>query len=378
MGTQVDANWNWIKTGHDMFPEMLSSIAGSRSTVSLETYTFAPDSLGERFLAVLSDAARRGVRVRLLYDALGSMRTPSAFFRPLQEAGGMVRQFNPLALHRLGIRDHRKLLVTDHEVAFVGGFNISADYDGDGVNCGWCDLGLKVKGPLVAQLANTFDEMFERADFQHKRFLRLRRMAVRRSVDSGHEQLLLSGPGRERNPVKAWLRRDIARGRSIDIMVAYFLPTWSLRRELMRVSARGGRVRLLLAGKSDVQVSQLAAQSLYRRLLRSGVEIYEYQPQVLHAKMSIIDNVVYVGSANLDQRSLNINYELLVRLKDHDMATEGRAIFENNLRQSVRITPEGWRAARSWWRRLKQHWAYFLLVRIDPYIARSQWRALPD
>lgn len=378
MGTQVDANWNWIKTGQQMFPEMLSCIEEARQSVWLETYTFTPDSLGERFRDALARAAQRGVQVRVLYDALGSIGTPAAFWTPLQEAGGQVRQFNPLALERLGIRDHRKLLIGDGAVAFVGGFNISADYEGDGVSCGWCDLGLKVKGPLVGQLAATFEDMFQRADFLHKRFPRLRRFAARKALESPHEQVLLSGPGRERSPIKIWLKRDLSQAKNVDIMVAYFLPTWQLRRDLMGVSQRGGRVRLLLAGKSDVQVSQLAGQSLYRRLLRAGVEIYEYQPQILHAKLTIIDNAVYVGSANLDQRSLNINYELMVRFDNTDMAAEARAIFETNLRQSTRITRESWRAARSWWRRLKQHWAYFLLVRIDPYIARSQWRALPD
>lgn len=378
MATQVDANWNWIRTGQEMFPEMLSCIEGACQSIWLETYTFAPDSLGERFRDALMRAAGRGVKVRVLYDALGSIGTPAAFWTPLQEAGGEVRQFNPLALERLGIRDHRKMLIGDGSVAFVGGFNISADYEGDGVSCGWCDLGLQVKGPLVGQLATTFEEMFRRADFRHKRFPRLRKLAARRSMESPHEQVLLSGPGREQSPIKRWLNRDLAQARSVDIMVAYFLPTWRLRHELMSVSRRGGRVRLLLAGKSDVQVSQLAAQSLYRRLLRAGIEIYEYQPQILHAKLTIIDNAVYVGSANLDQRSLNINYELMVRFDNTEMAAEAREIFETNLGQSTRITRESWKATRSWWRRLKQHWAYFLLVRIDPYIARSQWRALPD
>ncbi|HWH69269.1 MAG TPA: phospholipase D-like domain-containing protein, partial [Candidatus Sulfotelmatobacter sp.] len=109
-----------------------------------------------------------------------------------------------------------------------------------------------------------------------------------------------------------------------------------------------------------------------------GVEIYEYQPQVLHAKLYLIDQAVYVGSANLDQRSLNINYELMIRFDDGPIATQAAEVFGNTLKQCRRITLEEYTGARSWWRRLKEHWAYFLLVRIDPYIARRQWRALPD
>jgi cardiolipin synthase len=109
-----------------------------------------------------------------------------------------------------------------------------------------------------------------------------------------------------------------------------------------------------------------------------AVEIYEYQPQVLHAKLIVIDNVVYVGSANLDHRSLNINYELMVRFDNPAMAGEAREVFAASLQHSQQITRESWRKGRSLWRRLKQHWAYFLLVRVDPLIARWQWRALPD
>jgi cardiolipin synthase len=144
------------------------------------------------------------------------------------------------------------------------------------------------------------------------------------------------------------------------------------------VARSGGRVQLILAGKSDVVLSQLAARSLYRRLLRAGIEIYEYQPQILHAKLIIIDDIVYAGSANLDHRSLNINYELMIRFKGSDMAQRAKQVFERNLQHSKQITREEWRKSRNLWARLKQRWAYFFLVRIDPYIAQRQWRALPD
>jgi cardiolipin synthase len=141
---------------------------------------------------------------------------------------------------------------------------------------------------------------------------------------------------------------------------------------------RGGRVRLLLAGRTDVAVSQLAARSLYHRLLRAGVEIAEYQPQVLHAKLFVVDHAVYLGSANLDPRSFAINYELMLRFQDEALAMEARLLLDDMTRQSVEIEPEAWRKSRSIWRKLKERWAYFLLARIDPYVARWQWRALPD
>jgi cardiolipin synthase len=235
-----------------------------------------------------------------------------------------------------------------------------------------------MEGPLVAELARTFDDMFARAEFRHKRFLRLPSFRVKRHSAAANEQILLSGPGRGGSPFKRVLRKDLARAHDVKIVVAYFLPTWRMRRALTRVVARGGRVQLILAGKSDVVLSQLAGRSLYRRLLKSGVEIHEYQPQILHAKLIIIDDVVHVGSANLDQRSLNINYELMIRIRNREIAEQAREVFASNLKRCVRITAHEWRRTRTLWRRIKQRWAYFLLVRVDPFIARWQWRGMPD
>jgi cardiolipin synthase len=334
--------------------------------------------LGERFLDRLIRARNRGVQVRVLIDAVGSLNLPAAFWKPLEAVGGHVREFNPLALSRFGIRDHRKLLVCDEQIAFVGGFNIAPEYEGDGVTRGWCDFGLSVAGPLVGELAAAFDEMFGRADFQHKRFMVLRKFDAKKTISSPNEQLLLSGPGRGHSPIKRALGRDLARAGNVRIIMAYFLPTWRIRHQLGRVARRGGQVQLILAGKSDVLLSRLAGQSLYRRFLAAGIAIHEYQPQILHAKLIIVDDVVYVGSANLDQRSLNINYELMIRFESKAMAAQARALFEEKLRHCQPITANQWRLSRTLWRRIKQRWAYFVLVRIDPYIARRQWRSLPD
>lgn len=375
---QEGATCNWLCTGDEIFPRMLEAIDAAEKSVCLETYTFAAGNLGERFRDALIRAHQRGVHVRVLIDGLGSIGLSGNFWDPLRSLGVDVRIFNPVVLNRMSIRNHRKLLACDNHVAFIGGFNIAPEYEGDGVKCGWCDVGLKIVGPLAAQLASSFEEMFARAEFRHKRFMRLRRFNAKRSVTWPTEQILFSGPGRGRSPIKRSLVKDLARAKDVKITMAYFLPTWRLRRALLHVVQRGGRVQLILAGKSDVAVSQLAAQSLYRRLLNGGIEIYEYQPQILHAKLMIIDDAVYVGSANLDQRSLQINYELMIRFENKTIADQARDVFSKNLKNSEAITSDGWRKSRTLWRRFKQRWAYFLLVRIDPYVARWQWRMLPD
>jgi cardiolipin synthase len=356
---------------------MLRAIDEARHSVRLETYIYSPGDLATRFLESLVQARKRGAHVRVLVDAFGSSRLSTRFFEPLTAIGGEARLFNPLSWHRLGIRNHRKLLACDGRVALIGGFNIAQEYEGDGVACGWCDIGLQIEGPLAADLEISFDDMFARAEFKAKRFARLRRWVPVRP-GGGSEQLLLSGPGLGLNPFKRAIRRDFRIATSISIIAAYFLPAWRMRRELIQVVRRGGRVRIVLPGKSDVLVSKLAAQSLYRRLLRAGVEIFEYQPQILHAKLIIADNAMYMGSANFDQRSLNINYELMVRFKDPRLTADAHEVFAAVLQNSKAIHYELWRKEGTLWSRLKQRWAYLLLARLDPYIAERQWRALPE
>jgi cardiolipin synthase len=357
---------------------MLAAIDAAQSSVCLEMYIYVASPIGERFRDALVRARQRGVRVRVLVDGLGSLSLPGDFWKPLRDAGGEARTFNPISLNRISIRNHRKLLVCDERTAFIGGFNIAPEYEGDGVQRGWRDLGVLIEGPLAAQLVASFDEMFERADFQHKRFTRLRRSDAKKSIELPSEQILFSGPGRGFSPIARSLRQDLARAREVKIIVAYFLPSRRTRRDLARVVQRGGQVQLILAGKSDVLLSQLAGQSLYRRFLKRGVGIYEYQPQILHAKLMIVDDAVYVGSANLDQRSLQINYELMIRFCSKEIADEAREVFAANLQHCVRITREEWTRSRTLWRRLKQRLAFYLLARLDLYLARRQWKALPD
>ena len=378
MSALKDIKIHWLTTGSEIFSEMLKAIDAARKSVRLETFIYSADSVGERFRDALIRACQRGVQVCVLVDAIGSYRLPGNFLDPIKTTGGEVRFFNPVSLERFAVRNHRKLLVCDEQTGFVGGFNISADHEGDGIARGWRDVGVKLEGKLAGQLAETFDEMFALAEFRHKRFMRFRKFVAKKILGAPQARLLLSGPGRGTSPIKRALKKDLQHARSVRIMVAYFLPSWRLRRALTQVARRGGRVQLILPGKSDVLVSQLAGQSLYRRLLRAGVEIYEYQPQILHAKLIVIDDAVYVGSANMDVRSLRINYELMLRLHDAKLAAQADEIFERNLKNCKRIEPAAWQKARSLWRRLKQRWSYFLLARIDPYVTLRQLKMLRD
>lgn len=367
----------WLVTGDETFPALFAAIDSAKDSVRFETYIYANDDLGRECLQTLVRARQRGLKVRVVIDSIGSIMLTKQFWDPLLALGGEVHWFNPLTLKRLAFRNHRKMLVCDDAVAFVGGFNMTQEYKGDGIHSGWCDLGLRVTGPLVKELADAFDESFSRADFKHKRFARLRRSSAKQKLATHEGDLLLSGPGRGRNPFQRALHKDLTGARDVQIVSAYFLPNRRLRSDLKRIARGGGRVQLILAGKSDVLLSQLAGRSLYRRLLRAGVEIYEYQPQILHAKLIIVDGVVYAGSANLDPRSLYINYELMLRLRNKRLVAEAREIFQQKLAYCRRIEFKEWRKSTTWWGRMKRRWAYFLLVRVDPLVARWQYRRIP-
>lgn len=368
--------FRWFLRGDEIFVEMLQAIEAATESICLETYIYRADKVGLRFLEALVGAARRGVRVQVLIDSFGAAYLADEFWEPLRMVGGEIRWFNPLNLRRVWFRDHRKLLVCDKQVLFVGGFNIAEEYEGDGVNCGWCDLGLSMRNPLARELVDSFDRIFARASLKHKLLARLPHPWRRKEKPGPEITLLESGPGYGAGLLKRWLRLDMLKARSIRIVAAYFLPTWRIRRTLMRHARSGQRVQLILAGKSDVPLSQMASRRLYRSMLRAGIEIYEYQPQILHAKLVLLDNLVYVGSANFDIRSLDINYELMLRLRDPGILYEANLIFEQMLSHSRRIDYMAWRAERSFWSKLKERWAYFLLARVDPYLARRQMQRL--
>ena len=356
---------------------MLAAIDAARESVRLETYIFTDDKLGRKFLAALIRAARRGARVLVLVDAIGSWLLPANFFETLTAAGGEARRFNPIHLWRFSVRNHRKLLVCDNTMAFVGGFNVGCEYDGDGITCGWCDTGMRISQPALAEeLAASFDALFALADFKRRPWQRLRLFKHRRKSRAAIGQFLPSQPGRGASPFQAALYRDLSEAHDLRIMSAYFLPTWRLRHEIIKAARRGARVQIILAGKTDVLLSQLAARSLYRRLLKAGVEIYEYQPQILHAKLIVCDSIAYVGSSNLDIRSLNLNYELMLRFADETVAVGAREAFDCALKHSQPVRRGKWEKSLTFWQRWKNNWARFLLARIDPLIALSQFRAV--
>ena len=369
----------WLATGEIAYRRMLALIEGARVSIRCETYIWSDDEVGDRFRGALTRAAARGVHVRILVDGVGSAELPAGYWGGLEQAGGCARIFNPLSPRYFALRNHRKLLLVDDATAIIGGFNLARAYDGDGVTRGWRDFGVELSAPAALRpLAESFDSLFRDHRLRHGLLRHVGRALLRwprRYPPEG--PVLFSGPRLVRNQFRHQLLRTLHAAKHVSIVSAYFLPGFRLQRALCRVARRGGVVDLLLAGKTDVPLAQRAARTYYGTLLRAGVRIWEYQPQILHAKLAIIDDAVFAGTANLDARSLGINYEFMVHFDDAALTDAARAAFVGDLHQAREITLKDWREQQTWPLRLRGAWARFLLTQVDPWLARQQVKTTP-
>lgn len=369
-GAAIEHEFTWLGSGAAFHSAQLAAIASASHSIRMEVYTFTESRVGHEFRKALTAAAHRGVEVALLTDRFGSGRLPRAFFQPLEMAGGKHRSFSPLRPGRWTLRNHRKVLLVDNRMAFVGGCNVSDEYTGDGITHGWRDGGICVIGPIAATLAEEFGHQWARAE---QSTWKLVRGGYCRTVGSRAEvSALFIKPGLGENPLRSWLREDLKSARDVAITSAYFLPTRRLSQQLIQADRRGARVRLLLAGRSDVPLLQTATRSMHHRLLRGGIKVFEYMPQILHAKTLVLDDVVYVGSSNLDPRSLRINFEIMLRIKNAALADLVREQFEIDLRNSRAVKIQRDRGLAALGRRILERVARFIFTRLDPWIARDQ------
>lgn len=363
-----------LKNGTEVFPAMFDAIDRAVSCVVLEMYIYADDGTGRDVLGRLVNAARRGIRVMVLVDAVGSWSLSEAFWDELKNAGGMVRRFRPVSRGMFLFRNHRKLLLVDDRTAFIGGLNIADEYfRGSGGELPWRDNALEITGREVMRLRRSFDRMWARADLPFRStFFRSRHDREGRKTAAGRLQFLESGPENPMHPVRR-VYRQLIRGSAagIDLAMGYFYPHGGTLRALKRAVNRGVRVRLLFPRKSDIPMARWAARGLYGRLLRSGMEVWEYLPTMMHAKLAIVDDALIAGSANMDIRSGRINYELVAVVNSKGLADRARADFEQDLSQADRITLREWRA-RPLFQRFKEWISYWLLARLDIFIARAE------
>lgn len=358
----------WHDTGADLLHAELDAINHAARRVLIEHYIFRPSPIAERFREALINAAQREVQVTLLLDYVGCFSLPKTYFNELTALGGRLIWFNPVHWRLWLFRDHRKLLVVDDRQAFLGGCNIAPEYDGDGVSQGWRDGGIEVTGPVVQSLVESFESQVEKAG-AHKWWQR--RRGHTGWVRSGaNVSLLLTRPGFHQSALQRALRSDLLRADHVAITMAYFLPVGRVKKMLLRAAKLSKSFRLLLPGKSDIPAMQVATRALYGTFQRAGANIFEYQPQVLHAKVVVIDDIVYIGSANLDPRSLSINFELMLRIHSAPLAAQAVATFASDLAHSCEVPRQSWRKKAGWWMNLKQKLARMVFTRLDLGVAQ--------
>ncbi len=372
-----------LQNGANFFPALCAAIDQASVSVHLETYIFTLDRTGRQVLDCLERAAERGVKVRVVLDGFGSAATAPEVMRCINEAGGHCRVFRPephwlgwLKFSRSRLRRlHRKVTVIDAAIAFVGGINIVDDYDDldptDGIAAPRFDFAVRIEGPLVSQIVYAQDLLWVRLNWSRLRHhssdwrrLRLRRPHPHHAQPRGRLRaaLVLRDNLRFRQTFERAYLYGIAHARR-DVLIAnaYFFPGRQFRRALAQAAARGVRVRLLLQGKPEYRLQYFATRSLYDQLLRDGIEIYEYMPAYLHAKVAVIDNMATVGSSNLDPFSLLLAREANVVVDDQPFAWDLQERLERAIDEGGQfIRPLDYQR-RGWLRRVIDVMAYTAL-----------------
>ncbi|MCW3797889.1 phosphatidylserine/phosphatidylglycerophosphate/cardiolipin synthase family protein [Sphingomonas sp. BN140010] len=357
-----------LDRGTERLSALLELIDSATSSIRLLFYMMNPDAAGEAVADALVRAARRGVAVRLLLDGFGSSVTP-AFFQPLADAGGSFILFHPHIGRRYLLRNHQKMVVVDETRALIGGANIDTHYLSDRGDGHWRDLWLLLDGAAVKAAARYFDAIYRWSAIPNGKIRSLRRIIQRHSQRKGALQWRFSGPMRRRNPWPTQIAKEIITGSRFDLIAAYFSPPFAMLRRIARMGRRG-QVRIVTAARSDNDATIAAARHTYAKLLRNGVEMYEYQPAKLHTKLAIVDDVVHIGSSNFDFRSLYLNLEVMLRIDDAGFAAQMRGYFERELADSLRITPEVHKARAGLLRRLKWTISHWLVTGVDYTVTR--------
>ncbi|MEO6114251.1 MAG: phosphatidylserine/phosphatidylglycerophosphate/cardiolipin synthase family protein [Sphingomicrobium sp.] len=352
----------------------MALIDGAKHSLRLLYYIYQPDRSGGLIRAGLLRAIERGVDVALLVDGFGASEVPDDYFVDLTRAGARFCRFIPRWGRRYLLRNHQKMALADAESGkdarvLIGGFNIADDYFGTTETGAWRDIGLIVEGPAAARLTTYYDRLFDWATIDNSSLRLLRQIIFDFSESKGKLQWQMGGPTAKLSPWGVSTCRDLVHGRDVEMIVAYFAPTDGMLRRIARAGKRG-RARLIMAAKSDNAATIGAARYTYDRLLWRGVEVYEYVPTKLHSKLVIVDDIVHIGSSNLDLRSLYLNMELMLRVDDGAFAQMMRNYFAGELSQCVRIELKVQEQRATLWNRIRWALSFFLVTTLDYGVTR--------
>lgn len=333
-----------LKNGDEAFAELLKTLRSAKEYILLEFYAFSDDAVGRMFQELLLQKVGEGVRVYLIYDAVGSVLTDSDFFSAMSAGGIKVGEFRPVVLWKPYWnwikRDHRKIVCVDGETALVGGFNISV-YDAP-VSLGgrgWKDSQVRVEGPVVGELERLFWESWAASSVAPDA-APLCNPGKRRLAGGIYASVVSASGMRNFRSIRRSYSYAIDRAkRYIYITNAYFLPDRFVYRRLIRAVRRGVDVRIIGPYKTDHPYIRWATWSTYPHMIKNGIRIYEWKGEILHSKTAVIDGIwSSIGSHNLDHRSLHYNLEVNINVYDQAFGSEMAQFFMDDLKNSKTIT----------------------------------------
>ena len=338
-GNRVDELLN----GEQIFPAMLAAIHAATCSISFESYIYWSGDIGKQFSDALTAQAKKGVPVRVLLDWVGSENLDPAYLDQMKAAGVQVSRYNRprwYSIDRLNNRTHRKLMVVDGRVGFIGGVGIADKWLGDGRTPGqWRDTHFRVEGPVVAQMQAAFLDNWLQATGE----IPYGEEVFPPATDSGTQraQAFTSSPGGGAESMQLMYLVSISSAvNSVKLSMACFVPDNVAVNTLVAAMQRGVRVQIILPGEHmDIELVRRASRAEWSKLLAAGAEIYEYQPAMYHCKIIIVDDLwVSVGSTNFDSRSFSVNDEANLNVYDAAFARRQSEIFEQDRQLSRRIT----------------------------------------
>jgi len=337
-----------LLNGEEIFPAKLALIRSARRTINYAQYVFEDGAPAKEVAQALAERCSAGLTVNVLLDAVGALAMPAEYRDEMQKAGCNVESFRPLspfAMDRVNYRNHRRILVVDGLAGVTGGSGISGKWSGNGRQEGhWRDTDIMLEGPVVEQLQGAFAENWLEATgiaIGGPEYFPRRRLDAKGDVDA---QIVRSSPAGGSTAMYTMFLLALASAQhSIHITNPYFVPDDKMITTLVAAAEHGVKVKLLIPGAIDHNLVRQASRSEFGRLLKSGVEIYEYRPALLHAKTMVVDGLwATVGSTNLDHRSFSLNEELNVAIYDVDTAQRLERVFEDDLRNSRQVKYEDW------------------------------------
>lgn len=338
-----------LTDGPDTFASAFAAIEAAREEICLEIYIFCDDEVGRLMADALLAAAARGISVRVLVDWIGGRGTPAAFWKRLRAGGIDVRVFSPPGWRPwLGVvpRDHRKLLVIDRAVGFTGGFGIANEWGARtarGRRSRWRDTGVRLEGPAATDMARAFEVMWLRAAGKERRgsarlLVRRPRTTVDPATEPGAVVGIIEGEPFRLRIARSLQLQAVSAERCIWIASAYFVPSFSELEALSGAARDGVDVRILVPSKYDHPWVRGLTRRVYRRLLRNGVRIWEWQGEMMHAKTSVVDgHWTRVGSTDFNPLGVAINYELDAVIQDHTLGQTAEQMFLADLEMSKEI-----------------------------------------